>query len=93
LGYIADILQQRGQNDEALRIRREEELPVYERLGDVREMIVCRVMIAQYLIVIGKREDVPEARAHLQWALAEARRLQLPEVATIQEILSLINNE
>ena len=35
-GYIADILQQQGQTDEALRIRREEELPVYEQLGDVR---------------------------------------------------------
>ena len=28
---------QRGELDEALRIRREEELPVYERLGDMRE--------------------------------------------------------
>jgi hypothetical protein len=35
-GRIADILQARGQLDEALRIRQEEELPVYERLGDVR---------------------------------------------------------
>ena len=93
MGKIADILLQRGQTDEALRIRREEQLPVYERLGDVRSMIVCRVMIAQDLILIGKREDVPEARAHLQWALAEARRLQLPEAATIQEILSSIKKE
>ena len=36
MGKIADILQARGELDEALRIRREEELPVYERLGDVR---------------------------------------------------------
>ena len=36
MGRIADILQGRGETDEALRIRREEELPVYERLGDVR---------------------------------------------------------
>ncbi|MGC8470153.1 MAG: hypothetical protein ACP5NI_09645, partial [Acetobacteraceae bacterium] len=34
-GRIADILQARGQLDEALRIRREEQLPVYDRLGDV----------------------------------------------------------
>ncbi|MFO1118684.1 MAG: hypothetical protein U1E38_00620 [Rhodospirillales bacterium] len=35
-GKIADILQARGQLDDALRIYQEEELPVYERLGDVR---------------------------------------------------------
>ena len=35
LGQIADVLAARGELDEALRIRREEQLPVYERLGDV----------------------------------------------------------
>jgi len=40
-GKIADILQARGELDEALRIREEEELPVYERLGDVREKSVA----------------------------------------------------
>ncbi len=39
-GLIADILQARGQLDEALKIRNEEQLPVYERLGDVRERAV-----------------------------------------------------
>ena len=36
MGQIANVLSSRGELDEALRIRREEELPVYERLGDVR---------------------------------------------------------
>jgi hypothetical protein len=40
MGKIADILQARGELDEALRIRREEELPVYDRLGDVRSKAV-----------------------------------------------------
>ena len=35
LGKIADVLAARGELDEALRIRREELLPVFERLGDV----------------------------------------------------------
>ena len=48
-GLIADILQQRGELDEALRIRREEELPVYERLGDVRERAVTMGKIADIL--------------------------------------------
>src|SRR5262249_43544208 len=40
MGKIADVLQQRGEIEEALRIRREEELPVYERLGDVQAKAV-----------------------------------------------------
>jgi hypothetical protein len=32
MGQIADILHQRGDTDEALRIRREEEVPVFEPL-------------------------------------------------------------
>ncbi|MGJ4953904.1 tetratricopeptide repeat protein, partial [Bradyrhizobium sp. HKCCYLS20291] len=34
MGKIADILSARGDLDEALRIRKEELLPVFERLGD-----------------------------------------------------------
>ena len=45
-GGQADILQARGQLDEALRIRLEEELPVYEKLGDVREKAVTHFQIA-----------------------------------------------
>jgi hypothetical protein len=40
MGKVADILEARGQLDEARRIRREEELPVYDRLGDVRSKAV-----------------------------------------------------
>jgi hypothetical protein len=36
---IADLLKTRGEWNEALRIHREEELPVYERLGDVRARV------------------------------------------------------
>jgi hypothetical protein len=42
MGQIAEILQTRGELDEVLRIRREEQLPVYERLGDVRGKAVTR---------------------------------------------------
>ena len=35
-GRVADILHTRGDLDEALRIRREEEIPVYRRLGAER---------------------------------------------------------
>ena len=45
-GGQADILQARGQLDEALRIRLEEELPVYEKLGDVHSKAVKQHKIA-----------------------------------------------
>ena len=38
-GFKADVLQARGDLDGALKIRREEQLPVYERLGG-RELAV-----------------------------------------------------
>ena len=59
-GEIADILQSRGQLDEALRIRLEEQLPVYERLGDVRSKAVTQ----------GKIADILQSRGQLDEALA-----------------------
>jgi tetratricopeptide (TPR) repeat protein len=93
LGQIADVLQRRGETEEALRIRREEELPVYERLGDVREKIICRAKIGRDLIRRGNPEDRPEAREHLEWALAAARKLRLPEAAVIEDILNTLVEE
>ena len=57
-GEIADILSARGDLDEALRIRREEELPVYERLGDVRSKAVTMGQIAD---ILSARGDLDEA--------------------------------
>ena len=57
LGKIADILTQRGQTEEALRIRREEQMPVYERLGDVRERAVTLGKIADILTQRGQTEE------------------------------------
>ena len=86
MGKIADILQARGQLDEALKIRKEE-LPVYERLGDVRELLVGRANLAITLLTRGRAEDRDEARRLLHLALAEARRLKLPEAQQIQDFL------
>ncbi len=67
-GQIADILQARGELDEALRICREEQLPVFERLGDVREKAVTQ----------GKIADILQARGELDEALRIRREEQLP---------------
>ena len=63
------MLQARGELDEALRIRREEQLPVYERLGDVRGVAV---------VTRGKIADVLQARGELDEALRIRREEQLP---------------
>ena len=60
--------QRRGELDEALRIRREEQLPVFERLGDVRESAVT----------MGKIADILHARGELDEALRIRREEELP---------------
>jgi 3',5'-cyclic AMP phosphodiesterase CpdA len=84
---IADIFQARGELDEALRIRREVQLPVYERLGDVRSLLVGRANLAIGLVQRDGPGDRDEARSLLQWALDAAQKMQLPEAKTIQGIL------
>ncbi|MEK2491064.1 tetratricopeptide repeat protein [Kitasatospora purpeofusca] len=57
-GHIADVLQQRGEVDEALRIRHEIELPAFERIGDTRSTAVTWGHIAD---VLQQRGEVDEA--------------------------------
>ena len=64
----ADVLHARGQIDEALRIRRKEVLPEFERLGDLREKAIA----------MGKIADVLQARGQLDEALRIRREEQLP---------------
>jgi tetratricopeptide (TPR) repeat protein len=75
-GQIADILQARGDLDEALRIRREEELPVYEKLGDIRSRAVTMGQIA----------DILQARGDLDEALRIRREEQLPVYEKLGDI-------
>jgi hypothetical protein len=62
MGKIADILEARGQLDETLKIRNEEQLPVYERLGDVRSRAVTMGKIATILEARGELEDALRIR-------------------------------
>jgi phosphopentomutase len=59
MGNIADILQARGQLDEALRIYQEEALPVYERLGDVHAKAFTMGRIADILQARGQEDQGP----------------------------------
>ena len=72
-GRNADVLEAHGELDEALRIRTEEELPVYEQLGDVRELAVTRGQIADILVTRGE--------------LVEALRIRTEEELPVYEQL------
>ncbi len=65
---MADIRYLNGDYDQALRIRQEEELPVYQRLGDVRATAVTMGQIA----------DILQARGELDQALRIRHEEQLP---------------
>jgi len=56
-GLVADIRFAQGASDEALRIRREEELPVYDRLGDIHSGTVTRGQIADILYACGEPDE------------------------------------
>jgi tetratricopeptide (TPR) repeat protein len=76
-GQIADILQMRGELDLALKIRREDVLPVYERLGHVRSRAVT----------VGKIADILQARGELDQALKIRREEQLPVFERLGDVL------
>ena len=85
LGRVADILAARGQLDDALRIY-QEELPVLERLGDTRSLVVGRSNQAVALLYRGEKGDREEAARLLRLALEAATVMQIPEAATIRSI-------
>ena len=68
MGGIADIAYRRGDYDEALRIRRERQLPVYERLGDTRAVAVTW----------GKSADIAFMRGDYDEVLRIRRDIELP---------------
>ena len=70
----------RPELEEALRIRREEALPVYEKLGDVRERAVT----------MGKIADVLQARGELEEALRIRREEELPVYEKLGDVRSLL---
>jgi tetratricopeptide (TPR) repeat protein len=57
-GLVADVLQARDELEEALRIRREVQLPVFERLNDVK---ACAVTMGQIADVLQERGNLDEA--------------------------------
>jgi tetratricopeptide (TPR) repeat protein len=77
-GLIADIMQACGQLDEALKIRNEEELPVYQRLGDVRSRAMT----------MGKIADILQARGQFDEALKIHNEEELPVYERLGDVRS-----
>ncbi|WP_239139847.1 tetratricopeptide repeat protein [Actinoplanes campanulatus] len=75
-GSLARIRHQRGDYDEALRIRRDIELPAYERLGDTRSTAITWGDIAEILYLRGDYDE----------ALRIRRERQLPVYERLGEI-------
>ena len=73
---VAELKLLRGDVDEALRIREQEQLPVYRRLGDVREIAVCQRKIA----------DILEARGQLDEALRILQQDSLPALEQLGSV-------
>lgn len=73
-----------------MRIRREEQISVYERLGDVHSLLMGRANLAITLLKRGEPEDGPEIHTLLQQALADAERLRLPEAKSIRGLIAQI---
>ncbi|MBO3737628.1 tetratricopeptide repeat protein [Actinoplanes sp. NEAU-H7] len=70
-GGIAYITYQRGDYDEALRIRREIELPAYERLGDTHSMANSWGDIAEILFQRGDYDEALRIRHERQLTVYE----------------------
>ena len=103
---IADILQARGDLDEALRIRKDDVLPVLERLGDVRSMAIIQGQIADILDLRGdqdralrirKTEELPALVQH-----GDAREVAITQCkiaatllarGNLEEALEILKNE
>ncbi len=87
LGTHADLQFRQGQLDEALRIRTEQQLPVYERPGDVRSLLVGRANLAMGLLRRDHAGDRELACEYLCQALEDAIGMQIPEAGQIAQIL------
>jgi predicted MPP superfamily phosphohydrolase/tetratricopeptide (TPR) repeat protein len=88
-GLQADILERRGELDEALRILFEEEIPVYEKLEEVRQKAVALGQVADILtkqdkldeaMRIRREEEIP---AYEQLGAVRDRAVALGKVADI----------
>jgi tetratricopeptide (TPR) repeat protein len=76
LDRVADVLKLRGHLDEALRMLKEESLPVHERLGDVRGRALA----------LGQIADIYQFRGDLDEALQIRQEEELPVYVALDDM-------
>lgn len=91
LGEIADILQARGQLDQALQICLAEVLPVYEKLGDQVSLVWRRFKVARMLLERDATGDRQKATELLRLSLENGRQMRLPNLDFIELYLKAIS--
>ena len=74
-----------------MHIRRERELPVYQKLGARHDVLVCEVNIALMLLLRKAPGDREHAVMLLNKARAEATQMKLPEAQQIESFRSQLN--
>lgn len=79
-GQVGDILHDRGELDEALRIRKEKQLPIYEKLGDVHSAATTW----------GKIGDILSYRGQLDEALRIRKEKELPVYEKLGDVRSAV---
>lgn len=77
-GRIASVLQSQGWLDEALRIRFEKEIPVFEAIGDARGLAIAWGLVAEIRTTQGHLDDA--LRIHREEELPAYRRLNEPQL-------------
>jgi hypothetical protein len=86
--WIAWTLAAKGDRKEAIRLIRDEVLPVYEKLNSTLNILRTRRNLATLLLQqAGPESARAEARRLPCLALADARRLKVPEAQQIEAIL------
>lgn len=87
---IADLLTQLGKYRDAENIYREKALPVFERLCSQLDLAICRVNLAKNLLKnpASTEQEHFEAKTLLCQSLADARRLRIPVLGSIESILA-----
>jgi hypothetical protein len=68
-------------------IRTQEQMPVYEQLGDTRSLLVGRTNLALLLWQMDAEKHQAEIQNLLKLALADAKQMQIPEAEQIEAIM------
>jgi len=89
-GRIANVLRAQGKLDEALRILREQQLPIYERLGDTHRRALTLGEIAGILMIQGEWDEALRIRRNLELPIYKALGDEHGEASALGRIADIL---